>query len=158
MGRSTLATLALYYAVLAVALDAHATYAFDSSFHADLNTSRPRSPRSNAEGDQELSREAATGLIVFACLIVGLGVVVLLHWAARPRYAVVVTIEEGVPQVTQGTVEPAIVGAVRDICVRHGVPYGTIWGVNDRNLLRLRFSREFPDACRQQIRNIWAAN
>jgi Protein of unknown function (DUF3634) len=93
-------------------------------------------------------------------LLLTVALTALILWAlfsvARPRPAFVVRLESGVPRVARGTVTPAFVAEVAEVCRRHGVQNGTVIGiVNDRRIA-LAFSGDITPNCRQQLRNLWS--
>jgi hypothetical protein len=86
-----------------------------------------------------------TGLILWA-----------IWWVIRPRAAFVVQIERGLPRAVQGTVTPAFLQEVREVCGRHGVQDGFVRGVASDRRIRLEFSAGMPATCQQQLRNLWS--
>lgn len=76
--------------------------------------------------------------------------------AARPRAEFRVQVVDGQAQAVEGTVTPAFLERVREVCAAHGVGHGTIAGRAHGRLIRLWFSREIPPNGRQQLRNWWA--
>ena len=74
---------------------------------------------------------------------------------ARPRAAFVVQVVRGEARVVQGTVTPAFVQEVREVCTRNQVNDGEVRGVTKDGRIALEFSATMPPPCRQQLRNIW---
>jgi hypothetical protein len=82
----------------------------------------------------------------------------VLYSVSRPRPAFVVRVKSGVPRVTRGTVTPAFVAEVAEVCRRHGVQDATITGVVNQRQIALAFSRGVTPNCAQQLRNIWSVS
>jgi len=91
-------------------------------------------------------------------LTIALGALVM--WAlwsvARPRPAFVVRITSGVPRVTSGTVTPAFLAEIAEVCRRHEIQRGTVNGVVRDRRISLAFSGSITPASRQQLRNLWS--
>jgi len=77
---------------------------------------------------------------------------------ARPPAVFVVRIREGQPRPAQGTVTPAFLALVRQLCEDHGLQAAEIRGVPRGPRISLWFSRGVPAAFRQQLRNWWATS
>jgi hypothetical protein len=76
--------------------------------------------------------------------------------ACRPRSSFVVRITNGVPRVTQGKVTPGFLQEIGEVCGRHEVIRGELRGVPAAGRrIALWFSRDVPEPCRQQLRNLW---
>ena len=88
---------------------------------------------------------AFTALIVWALYSVG-----------RPRPAFVIRITAGVPSVARGTVTPAFIAEIAEVCRRHRVQSGTVSGVVQDRRIALAFSGDLSSPCRQQLRNLWS--
>jgi Protein of unknown function (DUF3634) len=84
----------------------------------------------------------------------------LIAWAlysvARPRPAFVIQIESSVPRVAKGTVTPAFVAEVAEVCRRHGIQTGTVTGIVKDRRIALAFSGDISATCGQQLRNLWS--
>jgi hypothetical protein len=88
-------------------------------------------------------------------VVAGLAVLIALAWVAlRPRYAFIISIEDGVARVSQGRVAAGVLQDMSEICSR--CRGGFIRGIRVQDRVRLLFSREIPQDCRQRIQNIWA--
>jgi hypothetical protein len=85
--------------------------------------------------------------------------VALIVWgiwmACRPRADFVVRIRLGVPRVTRGRVARGFVQEIGEVCRRHDVRRGEVRGVAEGRRISLSFSGDLPEACRQQLRNLW---
>jgi Protein of unknown function (DUF3634) len=92
-------------------------------------------------------------------LVLTIALAAAVLWAlwsvSRPRPAFVVRIVRGLPQVARGTVTPAFVQEVAEVCRRHGVRDGTVRGMVQDRRIALAFSGNMPAPCRQQLRNLW---
>jgi hypothetical protein len=91
-------------------------------------------------------------------LTLALGALILwaLYSVGRPRPAFVIRIQSGLPHVARGTVPPAFVAEVAEVCRRHRVQNATVTGlVNDRRIA-LAFSGDISQTCGQQLRNVWS--
>ncbi len=86
-------------------------------------------------------------------------VVAFAVWAlwtlCQPRCAFVVRVTAGEPKVVRGTVTPAFLQQVRELCCRHGVEHARVRGVFCGRRISLAFSRGVPPAAQQQLRNWW---
>ena len=92
------------------------------------------------------------GLFTLALLgLIGWGV-----WqACRPRSVFVVEVEDGIPRVIRGRVTRAFLSSIHEACRHHDVTRGSIRGRAHGDQVALDFRGAFPDACRQQLRNVW---
>jgi hypothetical protein len=83
-----------------------------------------------------------------------------LAWAlwrsSRPRPLFMVRIAEGQPAAIDGTVTPAFLVRLRELAAAHQLIDADVAGFAHEGVIRLHFSREVPDAARQQLRNWWA--
>jgi hypothetical protein len=92
------------------------------------------------------------------CVVLLLGGTVAwgLWRAGQPRVVLVVRIGNGEPRAVAGAVTLAFLQQVREMATCHGVNSGRIRGRADGTRIRLEFSRQIPDAGRQQLRNWWS--
>jgi len=92
-------------------------------------------------------------------LLIRLVVIALVAWgfwiALRPRRAFVVRVAGGRPHTVQGVVTPAFLERVREVCCEHGVKSGTVRGLVRGRRISLAFTRGFPPAAQQKLRNWW---
>jgi len=94
----------------------------------------------------------------FIVRLLGLAAIGLFLWIVlRPRYEAMIRIEEGECRVTQGKLTASHLQIIAETCAAHGVRDGWIGTQRRRGqqLRVLRFSVSIPDACRQQLRNLW---
>ncbi len=77
-------------------------------------------------------------------------------YALQPRCAFVVHVIGGMPRVTSGTVTPAFLDRVRELCAEHTVSRVVIRGIIRGNHISLACSGDLPPAAQQQLRNWWA--
>ena len=84
------------------------------------------------------------------------GLIWAVYSVARPRPAFIIKIESGAPRVARGTVTPAFVAEVAEVCRRHGVQHGTVTGVVNDRRIALAFSGDIPRTAGQQLRNVWS--
>ena len=94
-------------------------------------------------------------------LVLTIALAALVLWAlrsvSRPPAAFVVRIVKGSPRVARGTVTPAFVQEIGEVCRRHGVRDGAVHGVvQQEGRIALAFSGNMSAACRQQLRNLWS--
>jgi hypothetical protein len=89
-------------------------------------------------------------------LVLGAALVWALWRTSQPRSVFIVRIVFGRPETVDGTVTSAFLARLRDIAAVHGVEAGEVAGYEHEGLIRLRFSREVPEAAQQQMRNWWA--
>jgi hypothetical protein len=93
---------------------------------------------------------------------VTLAVVGLIVWglvrAGRPGPVFVIRLTRGEPHATGGTVTAAFLQRVREVAAEHRVTTGRVAGVPRRGRIALTFSRHFPPAAQQQLRNWWVAS
>ncbi len=59
------------------------------------------------------------------------------------------------PRVTKGKVTRDFLQQLAAICRERGIERGWVGGARRGRRLALRFSRNIPRDCRQQIRNLW---
>jgi hypothetical protein len=89
-------------------------------------------------------------------LIVLVGIVGAAAWMmAAPRFEFRVRITDGSLQTTKGRVRRDFLDQLGPLCRELNIQRGWIGGVRRHGRVTLVFSREFPDSCRQQIRNLW---
>jgi hypothetical protein len=98
----------------------------------------------------------ASHLGQFVVLAIGGAVAWALWRNSRPRPIFTVTIAAGRPATVDGTVTPAFLTRVREMAAAHGVADAVIAGFEYDGVIRLHFSRDVPEAARQQMRNWWA--
>ena len=95
----------------------------------------------------------ALKVVVSALMLAAIGYVV---WRAGRMPAVFgVHIRDGQPDTAWGTVTPAFLDTVQELCRDHGVTTGEIRGCSQTGLIRLWFSAEIPEGFRRQLRNWW---
>jgi len=94
---------------------------------------------------------------VHAFLLIGL--VLLAGWglwsACRTGASFVIRITDGVARADRGQVTRSFVREVGEVCRRHGVRHAEVRGRAEGRRIVLAFSRDMPETCRQQLRNIW---
>jgi hypothetical protein len=78
-----------------------------------------------------------------------------LYRACRPRPVFVVRLTDGVPRAAKGRVTRGFLQDIAETCSRHGARRGEIRGIAAGRRINLTFSGDMPEACRQQIRNLW---
>src|SRR5262249_59660069 len=77
----------------------------------------------------------------------------------RPPCFFAVRPARGEPTAEVGTVTPAFLRRVREVAEEHGVAAGRVWGeIRRGGRISLRFSGQFPESARQQLRNWWAVS
>ena len=76
----------------------------------------------------------------------------------QPRCAFVLKVVEGVPTAVHGTVTPAFLQQVQQVCSQHGVQSGIVRGLVYGRRISLTFSKQFPPEGQQQLRNWWAVS
>ncbi|MBI3408531.1 MAG: DUF3634 family protein [Planctomycetes bacterium] len=91
--------------------------------------------------------------IALAGLIIG-----ALWKASRPPCLFVIRIESGAPRVAHGKVTGALLERIREAVAAFGIWRGRIAGRAHGQRIRLDFSREFPPAACQQLRNWWTVS
>jgi hypothetical protein len=84
----------------------------------------------------------------------------VLAWAfwrsAQPRPVFSIRLVDGKPETRHGVVTAALLDRVREVAAAGGVSTGTVDGFAHGRFIRLRFSKEFTEPNRQQLRNWWA--
>jgi hypothetical protein len=75
---------------------------------------------------------------------------------SRPRALFRVRLVAGQPSAIDGTVTPAFVARLRELASAHDLDSAVVSGFAHEGVIRLHFSRDVPDAPRQQLRNWWA--
>jgi Protein of unknown function (DUF3634) len=91
-------------------------------------------------------------------LVTALGILcaIWLLWTLfAPRSVLKIRIHEGRPSVRRGKVTGEFLVRVADACRDAEVARGWIVGVKNGKRISLRFSRSFPPALRQRLRNEW---
>lgn len=88
-------------------------------------------------------------------LLAGVALVWGLLRAAGPRVVFAVRIVDGAPQVASGKVTAAFLDRIREVAAANGISQGNVSGHAHGKHIRLRFSAEFGEAARQQLRNWW---
>jgi hypothetical protein len=91
-----------------------------------------------------------------AALAVGGFVLWGLWTAAKPRPLFEIELLDGTLQVKVGKATPAFLQTIEEIAEANDITEATISGYANGTRIRLGFSREVPDDCRQQLRNWWA--
>jgi hypothetical protein len=77
-------------------------------------------------------------------------------WAfLQPRFVFRIRIESSRPRVCGGKVTGSFLDRIAEVCREHGISRGWIGGVSHGKRIALRFSRQFPPASRQRLRNEW---
>jgi hypothetical protein len=90
-------------------------------------------------------------------LVLIVGAVAWMFWrAAQPRRLFTVRIVDGAPKAAEGTITPAFLERVGEVAAANEISQGSISGYAHGPLIRLKFSAEFTDVSRQQLRNWWA--
>jgi hypothetical protein len=74
----------------------------------------------------------------------------------QPPRQFMVRIVDGTPEATEGKVTAAFLERVREIASANEISRGTITGYAQGSFIRLKFSAEFSEVGRQQLRNWWA--
>lgn len=77
-------------------------------------------------------------------------------YALAPRCAFVIRVIGGLPQATSGTVTPAFLARIRELCAEHQITQALVRGVIRGKHISLGFSGDFPADAQQQLRNWWA--
>jgi hypothetical protein len=91
-----------------------------------------------------------------AAIAVG-GLVLWGLWhTARPRPLFEIELLDGTLQVKVGKVTPAFLQTIEEITEKNQLSEATIGGYASGTRIRLKFSSNVPDECRQQLRNWWA--
>ena len=93
---------------------------------------------------------------VFFLILAAIGWAV---WRLGPESALfVVRIDRGEPHAVSGTVTPAFLSVLREVAAQHRIANARIRGVAAGKQVRLEFSRQFPPAACQQVRNWWGVS
>lgn len=89
-------------------------------------------------------------------LLIGVCITVVVWMLLMPRRDFVIRIENGQARLVRGKVPPGLVQDVGEVCRDAGVYSGSVWGYRrGRGLgLRLNFSGDIPEPCRQRLRNL----
>jgi len=84
-------------------------------------------------------------------------IVAALLYAFRHSAAVfVVRIREGRAKAVRGTITPAFLATIEQLCAEHGIHSGEVRGVARGRRISLCFSRGLPLGFCQPLRNWWA--
>ncbi|MBX3443923.1 MAG: DUF3634 family protein [Planctomyces sp.] len=104
-------------------------------------------------GQAHMDNSLGTAIVV----MVVLGLITWFGVSWRSRSDVFrVRIRDGRPEATFGRVTQAFLEVVQTLCAEHAVQHGDIRGRAQGRTIQLRFSRDFPPGCAQQLRNWWA--
>lgn len=79
---------------------------------------------------------------------------VLLYLATRPKVVFQIKYRNGIPQVARGRLTEATRSAIHEICCQNEIRSGTITALPRGKRVHLKFSRDIPPGCQQQIRNL----
>ncbi|MGI9456493.1 MAG: DUF3634 family protein [Aeoliella sp.] len=90
----------------------------------------------------------------YITIIIG-GLLVWGLWRSVARPTFVISIKRGAAIVASGTVTRAFVLRVDELIRDYGIGHGRVAGYANGKIMRLRFSRQIPSSCRQQLRNWW---
>jgi hypothetical protein len=92
----------------------------------------------------------------FVARAIGVTAAALFLWLVfRPKYDVMIRIRRGECRLTQGKLTAAHLKVVAEICAEHGIQEGWIGTIRRDRRSTLRFSKNVPEECRQQLRNLW---
>lgn len=89
-------------------------------------------------------------------LILAIVAVIVIAWLfriSRPAAVFVLRIRDGKLTV-RGRARKQLVSAIDDICRQNGLQSGTITALAAGSSFRLKYSKEIPQGCQQQIRNL----
>jgi hypothetical protein len=89
-------------------------------------------------------------------VFIGCGLAWVLWRAAQPRRLFLVRLVDGTPQAADGKVTSAFLERIREVAAANGISRGCVSGYAHGAFIRLRFSAEFTEVGRQQLRNWWA--
>lgn len=94
------------------------------------------------------------------CVLVLIGGFIVwgLWRAGQGRRWFVVRISGGEARAIAGKVTPAFLARLNELAADHGINAGEVWATSVGTRLRLEFSRQFPEAARQQMRNWWVVS
>jgi hypothetical protein len=76
--------------------------------------------------------------------------------AAQPQAVFSIRLVDGKPETRHGVVTAALLDRVREVALANSLSTGAIDGFAHGWFIRLRFSKEFTEPNRQQLRNWWA--
>jgi hypothetical protein len=93
----------------------------------------------------------------YVLVLIGLATVWFFWRAAQPPRLFMVRIVDGTAKATEGTVTPAFLERVREVASANDISRGTVSGHACGSFIRLKFSSEFSEEGRQQLRNWWAS-
>ena len=105
----------------------------------------------------DYSNQRRRGAIVFdslTLLVIFVGVLAAVWYAAQPRPKFVIRIRNGTVEVVRGKATESVRKAVSDVCRENGVTSGKISGLAHGKRIRLKCSRSIPAGCQQQLRNM----
>ena len=91
--------------------------------------------------------------LLFAILV---ALAVAVYWLARPPAVFVIRIHNQRPRASHGTVTPAFLNFVIELCDQYQIRSGEIRGVARGSRIALWFPRGMPLGFRQRLRNWWA--
>ncbi len=94
--------------------------------------------------------------LVFVLIFCGAAWALWRH--AQPRPLFTVRVVDGKPQAKVGTVTPAFMERIREVAVANEIIQGKVSGFPQGTLVQLRFSPQFTESARQQLRNWWAVH
>lgn len=99
--------------------------------------------------------EIAVQLVLFAVVLAI--VAVILQAALAPRFEFLVMIHGDSLKVTKGKVTADFLDNIREVCGELHITSGWVGGVKRGKNIALKFSRHFPTAGQQRLRNLWFA-
>lgn len=91
-----------------------------------------------------------------AAIAVGGSVIWGLWRAAKPRPLFEIELLDGTLQVKVGRATPAFLQTIEEIAEANDLSQATVIGYLSGTRVRLAFSADMPEECRQQLRNWWA--
>jgi Protein of unknown function (DUF3634) len=103
-----------------------------------------------------IRRMGAESITNFVIVFIGCGLVWGLWRASQPRRLFTVRVVDGTPHAADGKVTTAFLERIREVAAANDISDGTISGYAFGAFVRLKFSAEFNEAGRQQLRNWWA--
>jgi len=92
----------------------------------------------------------------FWFLVLVLAAMGMVIQTARARPLFVIAIEQGRVRRVKGQASGRFLSELLEVCRRHGLARGRVLGFVRGGRVALEFSRNVPQACRQQIRNVWS--